>query len=206
MKQCKITVLLKNLSTRIRREANEGHFHFTITFILSLWMVLFVVILGFFVHDRIKKYLISEDSDYFPQLNAYSSPSPFSSYFQNNCPLSSKLLPCNFLDRRPMQRCRKAPKELWHSMSDKELFWRALTVPGFLKCQYNCTPKVAFMFLTRGRLPLAPLWERFFKGYEGLYSIYLHTSPEFAYEPPESSVFNKRRIPSKVSTLEFSLG
>ncbi|KAL0017200.1 hypothetical protein SO802_004269 [Lithocarpus litseifolius] len=31
----------------------------------------------------------------------------------------------------------------------------------------------------------------------GLYSIYLHTSPEFTEEPPESSVFYQCRIPSK---------
>ncbi|KAF5737715.1 hypothetical protein HS088_TW13G00604 [Tripterygium wilfordii] len=70
-------------------------------------------------------------------------------------------------------------------------------VPRISEYPYNHKPKVAFMFLTRGRLPLAPLWERFFKGHKGLYSIYLHTSPEFPQEPPESSVFHRRRIPSK---------
>ncbi|XP_023644712.1 uncharacterized protein LOC111832480 [Capsella rubella] len=58
-------------------------------------------------------------------------------------------------------------------------------------------PKVAFMFLTRWNLPLSPLWEMFFKGHEGFYSIYVHTSPEFTEEPHESSVFYKKRIPSK---------
>jgi hypothetical protein len=39
-------------------------------------------------------------------------------------------------------------------------------------------PKVAFMFLTRGDLPLAPLWERFFAGADGEhYSVYVHTTP-----------------------------
>ncbi|KAL2546156.1 Core-2/I-branching beta-1 [Forsythia ovata] len=90
-----------------------------------------------------------------------------------------------------------SPKTLWHSMSDEELMWRASMVPCMRENHFNLTKKVAFMFLTRGRLPLAPLWEMFFKGHEGLFSIYLHTSPEFTYEPPESSVFYKRRIPSK---------
>ncbi|CAI9785396.1 unnamed protein product [Fraxinus pennsylvanica] len=82
-------------------------------------------------------------------------------------------------------------------MSDGELMWRASMVPRMRENHFNLTTKVAFMFLTRGRLPLAPLWEMFFKGHEGLFSIYLHTSPEFTYEPPKSSVFYKRRIPSK---------
>ncbi|CDP00652.1 unnamed protein product [Coffea canephora] len=82
-------------------------------------------------------------------------------------------------------------------MSDEELLWRASLVPHITEYPFNRTPKIAFMFLTRGSLPLAPLWEVFFKGHQGFFSIYLHTSPEFTNEPPESSVFYKRRIPSK---------
>lgn len=74
-------------------------------------------------------------------------------------------------------------------------------VPRIMEFPFNRTPKVAFMFLTRGRLPLAQLWEKFFKGHEGLYSVYLHTSPEFNNEPPNTSVFYKRRIPSNVITF-----
>ncbi|KAJ4960687.1 hypothetical protein NE237_020597 [Protea cynaroides] len=59
-------------------------------------------------------------------------------------------------------------------------------------------PKVAFMFLTKGPLPLAPLWEQFFRGYEGLYSIYVHPDPSFnESEVPQNSVFYGRRINSK---------
>jgi hypothetical protein len=97
------------------------------------------------------------------------------------------------------------PKELCHSMNDKELLWRASMVPHIDEYPYNRTPKVAFMFLTRGSLPLAPLWEMFFKGHEGLYSIYLHKSPEFTNQHPESSVFYQRQIPSKVRTHKFIL-
>ncbi|KAG0491309.1 hypothetical protein HPP92_004707 [Vanilla planifolia] len=39
-------------------------------------------------------------------------------------------------------------------------------------------PKVAFMFLTPGSLPFEKLWEKFFKGHEGKYSIYVHASRE----------------------------
>ncbi|KAK1380866.1 hypothetical protein POM88_027610 [Heracleum sosnowskyi] len=90
------------------------------------------------------------------------------------------------------------PKDLWHSMSDEELIWRASVVLVVIDPPFNWTPKVAFMFLARGRLSLALLWEKFFDGHDGLFSIYLHTSPEFTNEPPESSVFYKRRIPSKL--------
>ncbi|KAL3510743.1 hypothetical protein ACH5RR_030144 [Cinchona calisaya] len=82
-------------------------------------------------------------------------------------------------------------------MSDEELLWRASIVPRITEYPFNRTPKIAFMFLTRGSLPLAPLWEMFFKGHQGFFSIYLHTSPEFSHEPPQSSIFYKRRIPSK---------
>lgn len=46
-------------------------------------------------------------------------------------------------------------------------------------------------------MPLRPLWERFFAGHDGLFSIYVHASPEFKEEPPEDSIFYKRRVPSK---------
>ncbi|CAI0408280.1 unnamed protein product [Linum tenue] len=54
------------------------------------------------------------------------------------------------------------------------------------------------MFLSKGPLPLAPLWERFFSGHQGLYSIYLHSLPSFEAKFPPSSVFYRRQVPSKV--------
>ncbi|XP_042500869.1 glycosyltransferase BC10-like [Macadamia integrifolia] len=91
-----------------------------------------------------------------------------------------------------------APKEqLWHSMREKELMWLASMSPLVEDYPFNRTPKVAFMFLTRGRLPLRPLWERFFSRHHGLFSIYLHCPPDFNEEPPQSSVFFNRRILSK---------
>jgi len=87
-----------------------------------------------------------------------------------------------------------------HDMNDDELFWRASLNPMIHKAPFKQTPKVAFMFLTIGPVLLAPLWEKFFKGNEGLYSIYIHSNPSFnevVYN--QSSVFHGRRIPSKVS-------
>lgn len=90
------------------------------------------------------------------------------------------------------------PKELWHTMTDEELMWRASFVPKVEEYPYQYRPKVAFMFLVKGGTPLAPLWERFFKGHEGLFSIYVHSSPDFKDQTPKESVFYRRRIPSQV--------
>ncbi|XP_057522203.1 glycosyltransferase BC10-like [Amaranthus tricolor] len=86
---------------------------------------------------------------------------------------------------------------LMHNMSDKELIWKASMIPQVEGYSYDYTPKVAFMFLTKGSLPLAPLWDLFFKGHEGLYSIYVHTHPSYTDSWPQNSVFYGRRIPSK---------
>ncbi|XP_062103637.1 glycosyltransferase BC10 [Humulus lupulus] len=87
---------------------------------------------------------------------------------------------------------------LMHEMKDEELFWRASMVPRIEEMPYkDVRLKVAFMFLTKGPLPLAPLWERFFRGHEGFYSIYVHTDPSFNDTTPQTSVFYGRRIPSQ---------
>ncbi|CAI9110661.1 OLC1v1010725C1 [Oldenlandia corymbosa var. corymbosa] len=86
---------------------------------------------------------------------------------------------------------------LMHNLSDEELFSRASMVSKDGLLPEKIVPKVAFMFLTRGPLPLVPLWELFFKGHQGLYSIYIHASPSYKDSWPENSVFHRRRIPSK---------
>ncbi|RZC86065.1 hypothetical protein C5167_026733 [Papaver somniferum] len=40
------------------------------------------------------------------------------------------------------------------------------------------TPKIAFMFLTPGALPFETLWDKFFDGHEGRFSVYVHASRE----------------------------
>lgn len=60
-------------------------------------------------------------------------------------------------------------------------------------------PKVAFLFLTRGPLPLALFWAQFFQGHEGKYSIFIHTAEKFKY--PAGSLppaFQGRQIRSQV--------
>ncbi|KAL4339390.1 hypothetical protein GQ457_08G014530 [Hibiscus cannabinus] len=85
-------------------------------------------------------------------------------------------------------------ESVMHNMSDQELLLRAARVPGM---QVFPRPKVAFMFLTSGPLPLAPLWEKFFKGNQGLYTIYVHAHPDYNETIPQTSVFHGRRIPSQ---------
>ncbi|XP_019164618.1 PREDICTED: uncharacterized protein LOC109160829 [Ipomoea nil] len=166
-------------------------FQITTTIIFWLSLSFFVVILGMFINDKYKNIIVYEDI-YFPPLppnnssctSATSSPSSSSSS-SHNAGVDE------FKDW-------VSPKDVWHSMSDQELLWRASMAPRIAEYPFNRTAKVAFMFLARGSLPLAPLWEMFFRGHEGLFSIYLHVSPQFTYnEPPQSSVFYKRRIPSK---------
>ncbi|XP_074310209.1 glycosyltransferase BC10-like [Silene latifolia] len=86
-------------------------------------------------------------------------------------------------------------RTLVHNMEDEELLLKATLVPRIK--ENTLPPKIAFMFLVRGALPLAPLWDKFFSGHEGLYSIYVHANPTFNQSYPEDSVFHGRRIPSK---------
>uniref|UniRef100_A0ACD5ZYL2 Uncharacterized protein n=1 Tax=Avena sativa TaxID=4498 RepID=A0ACD5ZYL2_AVESA len=90
------------------------------------------------------------------------------------------------------------PGSPWgHGMSDEELFWRASMVPRVEEYPYQRVPKVAFLFLTRGPLPFARLWERFFRGHRGLYSVYVHALPDYVLNVSSSSPFYGRQIPSQ---------
>ncbi|KAL1559124.1 glycosyltransferase BC10-like [Salvia divinorum] len=93
----------------------------------------------------------------------------------------------------------RPPSNLVHEMNDTELFWCASLVPTIQNYPFNRTPKIAFMFLTRGPLPLSPLWDRFFEGNDRLYSIYIHSSPSYDPDFEPSSPFYGRQIPSKVA-------
>lgn len=90
------------------------------------------------------------------------------------------------------------PRKAMHNMTEEELFWWASMVPQVAKRPSKHVPKVAFLFLTRGELPFAELWDLFFKGHKGLYSIYWHADPSFNGSVPKHSAFHGRRIPSKV--------
>ncbi|KAM5574307.1 glycosyltransferase BC10 [Rosa sericea] len=89
------------------------------------------------------------------------------------------------------------PKNLTHGMPDNELFWRASMVPAKKAYPYQRVPKVAFMFMTRGPLPLMPLWERFFQGHDKLFSVYVHVVPGYKLNASTTSPFYRRQIPSQ---------
>ncbi|XP_008645560.1 glycosyltransferase BC10 [Zea mays] len=79
---------------------------------------------------------------------------------------------------------------------DEELMARAASAPREVPA--GTTPRVAFLFLTRWDLPMEPLWDMFFRGHRSLYNVYVHSDPAFnGSEPPETSAFYRRRIPSK---------
>ncbi|XP_050229072.1 glycosyltransferase BC10-like [Mercurialis annua] len=88
-----------------------------------------------------------------------------------------------------------------HDMSDDELLSKACNVSVSVQennsDDHKIVPKLAFMFLTYGPLPLAELWEKYFKGHEGFFSIYVHPHPSYNDSWPETSVFFGRRIPSQ---------
>ncbi|CAA7396522.1 unnamed protein product [Spirodela intermedia] len=89
------------------------------------------------------------------------------------------------------------PKWLQHNMTDHELFWRASMVPTKTQFPYKRVPRVAFLFLTRGDLPLAPLWERFFHGHKDHFSVYVHSPPDHKLNVSKTSPFYGRQIPSQ---------
>ncbi|KAK3146197.1 hypothetical protein QOZ80_3BG0262890 [Eleusine coracana subsp. coracana] len=98
-----------------------------------------------------------------------------------------------------LERWTRPPARVTHNMTDEELLWRASFAPRVREYPFPRVPKVAFMFLTRGPLPLAPLWERFFRGHEGRYSIYVHALPSYHANFTSESVFYQRQIPSKAA-------
>jgi hypothetical protein len=94
------------------------------------------------------------------------------------------------------------PTRLMHGMTDEQLFWRATMVLAAAEYPFERTPKVAFMFLAgRGVLPLAPLWERFFRGHEDRFSVYVHAPPGVAINVSVDSPFCGRQIPSQVGCI-----
>ncbi|KAK1365017.1 Core-2/I-branching beta-1,6-N-acetylglucosaminyltransferase family protein [Heracleum sosnowskyi] len=177
----------RQLSIRIRRE-HGGGLQVASTIILCISVTFFVFVLATFINDRAKRFSVSDDF-YIPESYLIST-NPSNPYIL--CNSSSSSYAHHIISEQTI-----SPKDLWHSMSDEELIWHATMVPVAIDPPFKWTPKVAYMFLARGRLPLAPLWEKFFDGHDELFSIYLHTSPEFTSDPPESSIFYKRRIPSK---------
>ncbi|KAG2334279.1 hypothetical protein Bca52824_005459 [Brassica carinata] len=115
--------------------------------------------------------------------------------------VTSTFVPCREEDEsNSLSRWIQPPLGvLMHNMTDEELLWRASFWPRRKGYPFKRVPKIAFMFLTKGPLPLASLWERFLKGHEGLYSVYVHPDPSYTAKFPADSVFYKRQIPSQVA-------
>lgn len=64
-------------------------------------------------------------------------------------------------------------------LTDEELISRVVSRDILsMPITHKRSSKIAFMFLTSGSLPFEKLWEKFFQGHEGQFSIYLHSSRE----------------------------
>ncbi|THU45441.1 hypothetical protein C4D60_Mb02t17970 [Musa balbisiana] len=60
-------------------------------------------------------------------------------------------------------------------------------------------PKIAFLFLTNSDLTFAPLWERFFRGHERLFNVYVHADPAARLLLSPTPSFLGRFIPAKAT-------
>lgn len=143
------------------------------------FLVVFVagVVVGMTASSQINRYFVSQAKLYF--------------YSNMNNHFSAMQIP------NPALRNCSSEANLTHGFSDNELFWRASMVPRRAEYPFKRVPKVAFMFLTRGPLPLMPLWERFFEGHRKYFSVYVHALPGFELNVSMHSAFYKRQIPSK---------
>ncbi|CAN8311952.1 unnamed protein product, partial [Cochlearia groenlandica] len=169
MKKQKITAFVKEMNVRMKKEPiTIRYIHILATVVFFSSVSYLFILLAFYLNQRLQASLFLVND---LSTNPLTSPS-FS-------PL------------------RNPPRGSGSDVEEEGLMWRAARAPRDAVINSTHDPKVAFMFLTRWNLPLSPLWEMFFKGHERFYSIYVHTSPEFTEESPESSVFYKKRIPSK---------
>lgn len=67
-------------------------------------------------------------------------------------------------------------------------------------------PRIAFLFIVRGPIPLEPVWRRYLQGHEELWSLYVHPSDPVDYKFPPGSFFEGKEIPSKpVARISMSL-
>ncbi|KAL6137561.1 hypothetical protein ACLB2K_062853 [Fragaria x ananassa] len=118
---------------------------------------------------------------------------------QHMAPAEPSTMRSCFAEPNTLESWIRPPSSLLHNMNDTELLWLASMAPQVKEYPFKRVPKIAFMFLTKGPLPMEPLWERFFKGHEGLYSIYVHSLPSYTPNFSATSVFYKRQIPSKLA-------
>ncbi|KAJ7545866.1 hypothetical protein O6H91_08G013800 [Diphasiastrum complanatum] len=81
-----------------------------------------------------------------------------------------------------------------YNLSDAELLILASHATNHKTCKDD--GRIAFLFITRGYMPLELLWRRYFEGNSELYSIYIHAPPGLKF--PNSSLFYGKEIPGKV--------
>lgn len=163
--------------------------------IVSIFLIFVAgIVIGLVASSHIDRYLIYRD-------DPYSLSSRYAQYGNNYHPdyYKNVALNCGGESRGCLSIDGfVSPRNLTHTMSDEELFWRASMVPQKEEFPFKRVPKVAFMFMTRGPMPMLPLWERFFKDQDvRKYSIYVHARPRFELNVSESSVFFRREIPSQ---------
>ncbi|ESQ35836.1 hypothetical protein EUTSA_v10007760mg [Eutrema salsugineum] len=165
------------------------------------------IIIGLAASSHIDRYFNSLPRMFSSTANLQTA--PFSTPDYSNCSVIHR--DCTGNDENDDERKAEKPKDrdcwsidgfvrpenLSHGMSDDELFWRASMVPVKDEYAYDRVPKVAFLFLTRGPLPMLPLWEKFFKGNEKYLSVYVHTPPGYDMNVSRDSPFYDRQIPSQ---------
>ncbi|GLU06050.1 hypothetical protein SLE2022_231140 [Rubroshorea leprosula] len=154
------------------------------------FLVVFVagIIIGLATSSHISRYFTS-------QAQLFSTTSAIvMSGIEGNC--TSAVEPCDSVGCFSIKSF-VTPTNLIHPMSDNQLFWRASMVPSKGEYPFLRVPKVAFMFLTRGPLPMLPLWEKFFKGHTQYFSIYVHAPPGYEFHVSTDSPFYARQIPSQ---------
>lgn len=159
------------------------------------FLVVFVagVVIGLATSAHINRHFGSQ-TEIYSFINHFSSNKPNE---EENCTIVQG---CEKVDCLSMETFLQ-PKNLTHDMSDDELFWRASMVPGKEDFPFERVPKVAFMFLSRGPLPMMPLWERFFQGHDKFFSIYVHVLPGYTLNVSSTSPFYGRQIPSQVQGM-----
>ncbi|KAI9162372.1 hypothetical protein LWI28_026647 [Acer negundo] len=161
--------LIQSISKSLNKHLQLNHVYRIIFFVIGLS-------LGIIISLYLKNFSLTIQASLFPLPSTPTPPPPNGNY------TSVSLKEEKFV--------------MMHNMSDEELLKASTAVPK-IEDYKQLVPKVALMFLTKGPLPLAPLWEKFLQGHEGLYSIYVHSHPDFVETPPPNSIFIGRTIPSQ---------
>ncbi|KAL4556191.1 hypothetical protein LXL04_038834 [Taraxacum kok-saghyz] len=188
-----IWILCINLSAKLKKKMRARTERDEVSKDLSVWLtkplcflIVFVIgiVIGLVSSAHVDRYFTSQpynlnrDRESIPP-NSPSATTPD----DQDCTATSLVIKCVAEDCLSIKNFI-SQKNLSHSMTDEELFWRASLVPENAHYPFDRMPKIAFMF---------------FKGQDPKkYSIYVHTNPDFELGVSNSSVFYNRQIPSQV--------